>query len=147
MDSSANTERRYTDGTITVVWKPAQCIHSKICWKELLPVFDPRARPWVNMTGAGPDRIAAQVDRCPSGALSWFKNGTEDTAAAPAVTAETIVEVVPNGPLLVWGNVTVKHADGAEEQKHKATAFCRCGASATKPFCDGSHLKTGFRDA
>jgi len=30
--------------------------------------------------------------------------------------------------------------------KNKVTAFCRCGASANKPFCDGTHIKIGFRD-
>ncbi len=147
MEPPAPAERRYTDGTITVVWKPEQCIHSKICWKELFSVFNPKARPWVNMEGAAPERIAAQVDRCPSGALSWFRNEAGEAAGQPAVTAETIVEVVPNGPLLVWGNATVKHADGTQTHTNKATAFCRCGASSNKPFCDGAHLKIGFRDA
>ena len=58
----------------------------------------------------------------------------------------TAVEVMKNGPLMVYGNLKVKDAKGNEVEKHKVTAFCRCGASANKPFCDGTHMKIGFRD-
>lgn len=67
-------EKRYSNEEITVVWKPEVCIHSTNCWKSLLPVFDPRKRPWVNMAGATSDKIMAAVDKCPSGALSYFAN-------------------------------------------------------------------------
>ncbi|MDZ7650706.1 MAG: CDGSH iron-sulfur domain-containing protein [Cytophagales bacterium] len=60
------------------------------------------------------------------------------------VEAETIVETMPNGPLMVYGNVTVKDASGNLTKKNNVTAFCRCGASSNKPFCDGSHKRIGF---
>jgi uncharacterized Fe-S cluster protein YjdI len=66
--------RKYPGGGITVIWKPALCIHSTNCWKQLGNVFDPRKHPWVNMDGASPQQIAAQIDRCPSGALSYIRN-------------------------------------------------------------------------
>jgi uncharacterized Fe-S cluster protein YjdI len=62
--------KEYTNGEVTVVWQPHMCIHSKKCWKGLLPVFDPRRKPWVDMNGASSERIVAQVNECPSGALS-----------------------------------------------------------------------------
>lgn len=136
--------KNYTNGDITVVWKPDQCIHSKLCWTGLSGVFDPRKRPWVNIEGAATDAIIAQVDKCPSGALSYFRNGTEATTSD--VQVETVVEVSPNGPLLVYGNISIKDKAGNESKKHKVTAFCRCGASANKPYCDGSHIKAGFKD-
>jgi CDGSH-type Zn-finger protein len=58
---------------------------------------------------------------------------------------ETIAEVSENGPLLVYGNLKVKKNDGTIEQKNKVTAFCRCGASGNKPYCDGSHRKIDFK--
>ncbi len=67
-------EKHYTNGDITVVWKPDICQHSTLCWRQLLQVFDPRKHPWVNMEGADSETIIAQVERCPSGALSWFRN-------------------------------------------------------------------------
>ena len=62
--------KEYTNGEVTVVWQPHMCIHSKKCWKGLLPVFDPRRKPWVDMDAASSERIITQVNECPSGALS-----------------------------------------------------------------------------
>lgn len=51
-----------------------------------------------------------------------------------------------NGPLLVRGPVKLIDPDGNEfEAKGKSIALCRCGASADKPFCDGSHKRIGFQ--
>ncbi|WP_461085197.1 (4Fe-4S)-binding protein [Spirosoma flavus] len=140
--ASEGITKTYTNGEITVVWKPAVCIHSKICWTQLIEVFNPRNRPWVNMEGADTQRISEQVDRCPSKALSYFRN--EESVKPEDIQAESIVEPLPNGPLLVYGNLRVKDASGKETQKNKVTAFCRCGASSNKPYCDGSHTKIGF---
>jgi uncharacterized Fe-S cluster protein YjdI len=60
----------YSNGEITIVWKPGICIHSAICFKGLAEVFDPRRRPWVDMSKADTKRIIDQVKKCPSGALS-----------------------------------------------------------------------------
>jgi uncharacterized Fe-S cluster protein YjdI len=135
--------KQYTNGEITVVWQPEVCIHSTLCWKGLGDVFNPTKRPWINMDGAQTEAIIEQVKKCPSGALSYFKNNEMEQASIE-VTSETIVEVSANGPLLVYGNVVVKDAQGNEQKKNKVTAFCRCGASSNKPFCDGTHRKIGF---
>jgi CDGSH-type Zn-finger protein len=50
-----------------------------------------------------------------------------------------------NGPYLVQGTVTLLDAEGNAYQATDTTALCRCGLSATKPFCDGSHEKTYFK--
>ncbi|MCB9169041.1 MAG: (4Fe-4S)-binding protein [Flavobacteriales bacterium] len=60
---------RYSNGTITVHWRPERCTHSTNCWRGLPRVFQPRDRPWVKIDGAESERIAEQVGRCPSGAL------------------------------------------------------------------------------
>lgn len=71
-------EKGYTNGEITVVWKPNTCIHSTNCWKGLLQVFNPQKRPWINMKGASTERIIDQVNKCPSGALSFrYNDGRE----------------------------------------------------------------------
>ena len=136
---------KYTRDNITVLWKPELCIHSKKCWQELPEVFNPRVRQWVNMQGADSDRIMEQVSKCPSGALSYIHTATDITPTENATTT-TAVEVMQNGPLMVYGNLTVKDKHGNETTKSKVTAFCRCGASANKPFCDGSHIRVGFKD-
>ena len=61
---------RYTNGEITVLWQPEICIHSAICFKGLAEVFDPRRKPWIDMSQADTERIIAQVKNCPSGAIS-----------------------------------------------------------------------------
>lgn len=64
----------YKNNDITVVWKPHMCTHSKNCWKGLGEVFKPMEKPWVKMDGATSERIMEQINRCPSGALSYIKN-------------------------------------------------------------------------
>lgn len=135
--------KKYDNGEITVVWQPHMCIHSKVCFHGLPEVFNPQKRPWVAVEGADTEAIVNQVNKCPSGALSYTLNGEEKTEGE--VVSETVVEVSPNGPLLLYGNVTIKGQDGTTQKKTKVTAFCRCGQSNNKPFCDGTHAKTGFQ--
>jgi uncharacterized Fe-S cluster protein YjdI len=135
--------KKYTNGEVTIVWKPDMCIHSALCFKGLGEVFHPQQLPWITMEKSTTDKIVEQVKKCPSGALSYYMNnekGDDDVK----VEAETIVETSLNGPLLVYGNVTIKNSDGTISKKNNVTAFCRCGASGNKPFCDGSHKKIGF---
>lgn len=134
--------KEYTNGEVTVVWQPEKCIHSERCFKGLPSVFDPKGRPWVNIEGATTKAIVDQVLKCPSGALSTYMKD-EQSNQAP-IRHEQIVEVTKNGPLMVFGNITVKQPDGTRVTQHNVTAFCRCGASSNKPYCDGSHKKVGF---
>lgn len=64
----------YSNGDITITWKPDTCIHSGICFRGLPGVFDPRRKPWIDMTRAETDQIMEQVKKCPSGALSFSKD-------------------------------------------------------------------------
>lgn len=137
--------KKYTNGEITIVWKPATCIHSTMCWKGatgLLDVFNPGEKPWIKPAGATTERIIEQINKCPSGALSFYYNADENLPEH--IDTECIVETTPNGPLMVYGNITVKLHNGEETQKNKVTAFCRCGGSSNKPYCDGTHRKIGF---
>jgi len=59
----------YTNGEITVEWRPELCKHAARCATQLPQVFNPAAKPWVNMDGATSKEIAEQVARCPTGAL------------------------------------------------------------------------------
>lgn len=139
------TVKEYTNGEVTVVWKPDLCIHSENCFKGLPSVFNPNQRPWVTIEGASTGQIIEQVKKCPSGALSYYLNKQKKENMSEHSENEQTIEVAENGPLMVYGNIRVKFPDGKEENKQKTTAFCRCGASANKPFCDGSHKKVEFR--
>ncbi len=57
---------------------------------------------------------------------------------------ELTVTPAANGPLLVAGDVAVVPADGSRAWRGAKGALCRCGHSANKPFCDGTHKRVGF---
>ena len=135
--------KEYTNGDLTIVWKPKKCIHAAECVKALPKVYNPNRRPWIIAEGADTNALKDQINKCPSGALSYFMNGEENKEE---YSLETKVEVLANGPLLVYGTLSVKDKDGNSERKNKTTAFCRCGASNNKPYCDGSHIQLGFKD-
>jgi CDGSH-type Zn-finger protein len=64
------------------------------------------------------------------------------------MTERTKITALDNGPYLVRGPMVVTDAEGNEYRLERETiALCRCGGSKTKPFCDGTHSKVGFRAA
>jgi len=67
----------YTNGEVTIVWKPDLCIHSGNCVRGLSDVFKSKEKPWITPEGATKERIIEQVKKCPSGALSYFMNKEE----------------------------------------------------------------------
>lgn len=88
-------------------------------------------------------QLAGMVGNCPSGALTFRLDGAAhdlEPDLAPGI------KVTDDGPLWVTGGVPVHRADGAPCETRSRVALCRCGASATKPLCDGSHAKVGFQD-
>ena len=75
----------------------------------------------------------------------------------PAILAAmSDVTITPkaNGPLVIQGPVRVVTPDGRElaipprkdGRPAEVVVLCRCGGSATKPFCDGTHKRNGFTD-
>ena len=62
--------KEYSNGEITIVWKPQLCQHSGNCVRVLPKVYNPKAKPWLTPENASGDEIRAQITTCPSGALS-----------------------------------------------------------------------------
>jgi CDGSH-type Zn-finger protein len=52
-----------------------------------------------------------------------------------------------DGPYLVMDPVVVDAEGNEFRSEYETIALCRCGVSTTKPFCDGTHSKVGFRAA
>ncbi len=69
-------DKKYSNGEITVFWKPEICIHSGHCARTLPAVFNPRQTPWVHIDGATTEEIIKTVEGCPSGALSYKYDST-----------------------------------------------------------------------
>lgn len=143
----AKDTHTYTNGDITVVWKPKLCKHTGICLWGLPKVFSLKQRPWVNMTAASSEEITQLVDECPSGALT-IEGRTPPDLYSGKSPAEVVM--VPKGPLVIKGDVVLKDLKGREVSSHdRMTILCRCGASKEYPLCDASHvelMKKGKRE-
>lgn len=87
--------KEYTNGEVTVVWKPEYCIHSAICVKGLPNVFKPNKKPWISIEEGLTEYLINQVKQCPSGALSSYINNEKEEGSQ---IIETKVEVLENGP-------------------------------------------------
>lgn len=62
--------------------------------------------------------------------------------------SEVRITVSEDGPYVISGPVSLQRPGGVEIEQIGARLFlCRCGGSADKPFCDGTHSKIGFREA
>jgi uncharacterized Fe-S cluster protein YjdI len=69
-----SVKKEYTNGEVTIVWQNALCQHSANCVKGLPSVFDSKANPWINANEAKTGEIIEQVNKCPSGALTYYIN-------------------------------------------------------------------------
>jgi uncharacterized Fe-S cluster protein YjdI/CDGSH-type Zn-finger protein len=138
---------------ITVHWRSGRCIHSLHCVTSLPAVFDRDARPWIRPGAAPVDELAVAIDGCPSRALTYTRTdgGADGPGAArpdeeaPASDGAAVrINVKPNGPLAIVGPVEVVDGDGNVLAADDRTFLCRCGGSADKPFCDGTHKRLSF---
>ena len=144
-------DRDYSNGEITVHWRPSACVHSTICYTKLRNVFDPPRRPWVNMKGASSNEIIEIVKQCPTDALtfSWDKDQpkvSDETIATSEKEASTNIQIMENGPAIISGDFSIKDSNGIKLAKASTVALCRCGHSSSMPFCDGTHNNIDFKE-
>jgi uncharacterized Fe-S cluster protein YjdI len=157
--------RRYRNDDITVYWKPSACVHASYCYRELIEVFDPSRRPWVEMNGSTTERIIEVVNLCPTEALAWKWNDEEKNETVGSDQLNHIkfrrpelvnikepeledrpvtVKIMTDGPIIIKGNFTLAYSGNKKEVKDSLVSICRCGISDHQPFCDGQHRKIGF---
>ena len=154
-------DRKYTNGEITVHWKPAECIHATTCYRELIKVFNPRKRPWINMEGAPSEKIIEIVRKCPTQALTYDWNDPDKVSDKPGAGAFQFdegarirelkgqpveIRIMKNGPYVAEGLFSVIDSSGEHQKSQLMTSFCSCGASGDMPFCDGTHRIENFTD-
>jgi len=135
---------RYESDGIVVMYEAGRCIHTRECVHGLPAGFNPDRKPWVDAGAASAAEVARVIERCPTGALQYER---KDGGPLEAPPAKNTVRVGVDGPLYLHGKVRVNAADGQPVTRETRVALCRCGQSALKPFCDGSHVKSGFKDA
>jgi CDGSH-type Zn-finger protein/uncharacterized Fe-S cluster protein YjdI len=114
------------------------CVHAGFCGTRL-------ANVWSQVPETAESTVRAQVismiEKCPSGALTFRFDGDDVEPLMPEAIA-----VTDDGPLWVTGGIPVTLADGTTLETRNRVTLCRCGQSANKPLCDGSHKSVGFHD-
>jgi CDGSH-type Zn-finger protein/uncharacterized Fe-S cluster protein YjdI len=122
---------------VRITFDGARCIHARHCVLSEPGVFKANVTgPWIDPDAASPEALAVVAARCPSGAIRVERL---DGGPAEEPPGRSSVAVLENGPYAVRGDLRLAGAPAGT----RAT-LCRCGASANKPFCDGSHAAKGF---
>lgn len=135
-------KKEYSNGEVTVVWKAEKCIHSANCVNNLPSVFKPTEKPWIQLETAESQNIIDTVNKCPSGALTFYRNNQSPEMKEKESICK--VQIIENGPLMIDGQIELTDKNGKKVLESTKNALCRCGASSNKPFCDGSHNKIDF---
>ena len=66
--------KEYSNGEITIKWQQQLCKHAAVCVQTLPKVYNPNASPWIAIENATTKELKNQINRCPSGALSFYEN-------------------------------------------------------------------------
>lgn len=123
--------------SVVIHFDGQRCIHSRHCVLDRPDVFVPNVDgEWIHPDRATPSEALELAHNCPSGAIRCEAADGSAMESAPLVNTLRVRE---NGPLALHAPITLNGSD----EGHRLT-LCRCGASARKPFCDGSHVDAGF---
>jgi uncharacterized Fe-S cluster protein YjdI len=102
--------REYVGDGVIVHWDSDRCFHSERCVHGLPAVFDRAARPWVNAIGAPAEKVAAVIDTCPSGALSYTRtDGAPNGRRGRHIDDDPVTSTAVDP---AWQQVTVANAEG-----------------------------------
>lgn len=137
----------YSKDGFTVYFDPNVCMHSAKCVNGLPSVFDISKKRWINVKGADREDIMTQIDKCPSGALSYAVEGGNlktENKMEETTDKKITITATKNGWYEVDGEIELIDGDGNLIETKRKAYLCRCGASKNKPFCDSSHKKIGF---
>lgn len=114
-------------------------MHAAECLGGLPEVFDGSKRPWIDPSGAAPERVMEVVRRCPSGALQYEVPGEAESWTGP-----TSLRPVPGGPIFAHGDLRLATPEGVVTETR--AALCSCGQTKNAPFCDLSSSCADWKD-
>jgi len=66
--------KAFSNGEITIAWRPGRCIHAAKCVGTLPQVHKPGEKPWIQIENASTEELIEQIKTCPSGALTYTEN-------------------------------------------------------------------------
>lgn len=122
---------------VTLFFDTTRCIHARHCVTRAPKTFLANVEgPWLHPDRSPPELLESIAEMCPSGAIHVLHKTDTPDEQVPEVN---LIHIRENGPLAVRADIDL---DG-EAIGYRAT-LCRCGKSANKPFCDGSHHGAGF---
>ncbi len=135
----------FTGPTMSLMDAESLCAFARFC--------DPNGRVW-NLVGKTDDpesrkHFVRQTGDCPAGRLVARENKGGEMLEPRHVFSIVLVEDPSrqcSGPIWLRGGLPLFGADGYAYEIRNRITLCRCGASGNKPFCDGTHASTGFRD-
>jgi len=121
---------------ITLHFDGWRCIHARHCVLGAPRVFAPGTRPWMHPEEGTLEKCVEIAHACPSGSITYVRHDGGPQEGPPPVN---VLRVRENGPYAVHAAI-----DLAGNGPGFRATLCRCGKSANKPYCDNSHVKTGF---
>lgn len=127
----------------TIYFDSQKCIHSRGCVLSHPDVFVPNVEgAWIHPDAQSVEELMHVAKSCPSGAIRVVRSRPKagETADSDAPPMVNFLRVRENGPLAIEAELLVL----GERQASPRATLCRCGKSAQKPFCDGSHTTAGF---
>lgn len=125
----------------TIYFDAKRCVHSRHCVLEEPAVFQAnREGEWIFPDNATAERVNRVALNCVSGAIRFERHDGGGNEVAPEVN---LIRMRENGPLAFNAELRLVAASGDTNNELRVT-LCRCGQSKNKPFCDQSHIASGF---
>lgn len=115
------------------------------CHGELMIDGAPALRATLCRCGRSANKPYCDGSHATAGFVATGEPATRPSEALAARNGRVTIVGSENGPLLVSGNAELVSGTGRTIDRCTKAALCRCGGSANKPFCDGSHKTNGFQ--
>ncbi len=132
----------YAGKEMTIHDNRGVCAHSGYCTDNSPAVFRIGQEPWIDPDADDADKTATTIRKCPSGALSYTKDGVHYKDK----DREPVIMISKDGPHRMFGGIELNDSKGSKPESKEHYTLCRCGGSKNKPFCSGAHWYINFKD-